>query len=512
MKRMQKAAGLILTAALLCTTLASCGSKTADSSGKETITVAVMDRGQVSAAEGTYDNNRWTKWISENSGINVEFVPIPRSELQSKLNLLIASGNAPDVFFDYDRSFVSRLIMDNAIQPIDEYVDKYSTAYKKYISEHNELEPYLKVDGKSYAFTSARSMDSIANQVIFIWQDWLDKLNLPTPQTVDDLINVARAFTKNDPDGNGVDDTLGVAATSAFPIIADAMYFCGSLWYDEDGQLDFAATSDRRVKEFEFLRTLYSEGLMDSEFFTDNNYTRGKQQWITGKAGMYFSSINSHYYEDLLKNVPDASVVPLTALSTEFGTNGLWQEAPPRLYVMMNAETKKQEAIVKYIDWMLETGWTSLTYGEEGVHYEMRGGLPHVTDQDKFQKEVQYASEYVIVSQGNKTPEYYRATAPEDPSKRKHALLTADAIEAALATEMRRDIPYEPVLNETANIWSEFNPILSEQRVKAMTGADGTTPQSAYDKLVSEWNRLGGENVEKAMNDWYAQNKDQLKK
>ena len=45
-----------------------------------------------------------------------------------------------------------------------------------------------------------------------------------------------------------------------------------------------------------------------------------------------------------------------------------------------------------------------------------------------------------------------------------------------------------------------------------MTGADGTTPQSAYDKLVSEWNRLGGENVEKAMNDWYAQNKDQLKK
>ena len=512
MKNMKKIISIALASVMACTVLASCGSDTTGSNQKETITVAVMDRGQVSASEGSYDENRWTKWINENAPVNVEFVSIPRSELQSKLNLLIASGTAPDVFFDYDRNFVGRMIMDNSIQPIDEYVEQYSTTYKQYISEHPELTPYVSVDGQSYAFTSARGDDSIANQVIFIRQDWLDKLNLETPKTAEDLINVARAFTKNDPDGNGVDDTYGVAATSAFPIIADAMFFCGSLWYDEGGSLEFASVSDRRVAEFEFLRTLYSEGLIDSEFFTDNNYTRAKQQWTTGKAGMYFSSINSHYYKDLLANDPNAVVVPLTALSTEYGTNGLWQEAPPRLYVMMNAETDKQEAIVKYIDWMLEDGWMPLTYGEEGVHYEMQNNQPVIIDQDKFDKEVKYAAEYVLVSQGNKNAEYYRATASSDPILQKDAYLTADAIDAALTTSMRRDIPYEPILDETATIWSEFDPILSEQRVKAMTGSDGSTPQSAYEKLVSEWQRLGGDNVTKAMNDWYAQNKDQFAK
>ena len=43
-------------------------------------------------------------------------------------------------------------------------------------------------------------------------KDWLDALGLEVPKTLEDLVNVSVAFTKQDPDGNGVDDTYGFTA------------------------------------------------------------------------------------------------------------------------------------------------------------------------------------------------------------------------------------------------------------------------------------------------------------
>ena len=47
---------------------------------------------------------------------------------------------------------------------------------------------------------------------LFIRKEWLDKLNLQMPKTLDDLLNVAKAFTFRDPDGDGKVDTYGFGA------------------------------------------------------------------------------------------------------------------------------------------------------------------------------------------------------------------------------------------------------------------------------------------------------------
>lgn len=39
--------------------------------------------------------------------------------------------------------------------------------------------------------------------MMFIRQDWLDNLNLEIPTTMEELKAVAKAFTEQDPDGNG---------------------------------------------------------------------------------------------------------------------------------------------------------------------------------------------------------------------------------------------------------------------------------------------------------------------
>ncbi|MBO1722884.1 sugar ABC transporter substrate-binding protein, partial [Extibacter sp. GGCC_0201] len=45
-----------------------------------------------------------------------------------------------------------------------------------------------------------------------IRQDWLDNLGLYMPTTAEELLDVMRAFTFDDPDGNGKDDTYGFTA------------------------------------------------------------------------------------------------------------------------------------------------------------------------------------------------------------------------------------------------------------------------------------------------------------
>lgn len=106
---------------------------------------------------------------------------------------------------------MDNLVVQDVIQPVDEYVEQYSTTYKQYLEEHPELKPYITAgDGKMYGMTSARTPLGVANHGMWIRQDWLDNLGLDTPTTIDELNEVALAFTKNDPDGNGQDDTFGI--------------------------------------------------------------------------------------------------------------------------------------------------------------------------------------------------------------------------------------------------------------------------------------------------------------
>jgi putative aldouronate transport system substrate-binding protein len=201
----------VLAASLSLAVLAACSSNTATESSstapqgsasaaatpvgpKKEISISTFDRGTVAAEEGSYEDNRWTKWINENSPAKVSWVPVPRAQAQQKLSTLVASGSAPDLIWEYDRNYIAQLANQGAIQPIDSYIEKYSTTLKKYLQEHPELKSAMTINGKMYAITSSRSIDGIANHAMWIRQDWLDKLGLKAPTTTEELIEVAKKF------------------------------------------------------------------------------------------------------------------------------------------------------------------------------------------------------------------------------------------------------------------------------------------------------------------------------
>ena len=66
------------------------------------------------------------------------------------------------------------------------------------------------IRGKSYGFAFPGSLQK--NEGLVIRKDWLDKLGLSMPTTLDELYDVCYAFTFKDPDGNGKNDTYGYGA------------------------------------------------------------------------------------------------------------------------------------------------------------------------------------------------------------------------------------------------------------------------------------------------------------
>jgi len=52
---------------------------------------------------------------------------------------------------------------------------------------------------------------SLARLGMIYRQDWLEKLSLEVPSTIDAFKKMVEAFTNGDPDGNGVKDIIGFA-------------------------------------------------------------------------------------------------------------------------------------------------------------------------------------------------------------------------------------------------------------------------------------------------------------
>ncbi len=469
------------------------------------INISTFDRGQVSSDEGTYEDNRWVKWIREQSGIDVTIVPVPRNQAQDSLNVLFASGQAPDMVWEYDRAYIGKLVTQGVIQPIGDYIEKYSTSYKKYLQENPDLLPHMTFNGEIYAVTAKRPITAIANHGMWIRQDWLDELKLERPTTVEELVEVAKAFKQRYPDSTPI---VGHTTADIYAAMFGAMNF---LWYLEDGKMQYGATLDRFADVIALEKQVYDLGLVDREYFTDNNNQRAAQLWTTGKAGIYLgqwgNGANDIMIQDMLANVPNAKPEPLEMVASKYGKYGAYQESSPNILVAFNKEMKNPKAAIEYLDWLIDKGWYTLAYGEEGVHYKLVDGVPKRLDEDKFNKEVLYAGEYAVVRDQVVKAEDLMVMAADDELSQRIAALKVESLKLTLKNEFRRDIPYQPSFDEINEIRATLDKFIRETRATAVTQGAKYTGEWAIGEIRKEWDRLGGAKAQEIAQQWYEENK-----
>jgi putative aldouronate transport system substrate-binding protein len=242
------------------------------------------------------------------------------------------------------------------------------------------------VDGKYYGLFTERPS---SRQGIILRKDWLEQLGLEEPHTIDALYQVLKAFAKQDPDGNGTPDTVGLVDRNdlvfgAFKTLSS--YFgTPNNWGLVDGKLLPEFETKAYVDTMDFMKTLFDEQLINREFaVTSKNVQR--DQFVSGKAGVYIGSMeDAKRMEEEAKQLnPDAR---FTLVNDIQGPEGLRVWAISNysgLYLFSKKAIPTEEALRKalhYFDQSMGiTVSNLLRHGIEGRHYVLEEGKVVVPD------------------------------------------------------------------------------------------------------------------------------------
>lgn len=480
------------------------------------ISATVYDRGAVPAAEGTIEENRWTKWINENGPVDVKFVAVPRTESGQKLNTLFASGSAPDLIFEYNPSVKTPLYDQKQLMPIDEMIDKYSTNYKNLLKEYPSLKKAaIMPDGKMYQFGKINSMTPLRGVVIR--SDWLKRLNLEVPKTLEDCYKVAKAFTEQDPDGNGKKDTFGIAMSYRAGETVNQMFQVG--WIVEDGKL--IKEWDHTAERLKFQKRLYDEGLIDKDYLNDNTGARALQDFVNGKVGILpwlfsWRDFTIKEYATLKDNVPEAKLEAIPYPEMEYGRFNPTLENPVQMTAVVNAKCKDPKAVMQYVDFMCsEKAGLAIRYGLEGEHYKLVEGKPVITDTEKFKNEVSWAGGgFGMLMNAPVMKPYASETADfnlDNPIEEEGYELYKQAIEVYLDPS----VPYPelthsehmPQLPKDLNVL-QANIDTDDFMAKAVVSGSSYTVDQAIKDAKNAWEKGGGKEIEEWMANWYEKEGD----
>ena len=99
-------------------------------------------------------------------------------------------------------------------------------------------------------------------------KDWADKLGLGAPETVEDVYNMAKAFTEQDPDGDGQNNTYGLCLCKyTGPIdLIQTWFGAGNAWVERDGKLIPSHMTDEYWEAVNYVKRMYDEGLVYSDW------------------------------------------------------------------------------------------------------------------------------------------------------------------------------------------------------------------------------------------------------
>ncbi|BFT70689.1 ABC transporter substrate-binding protein [Paenibacillus sp. P36] len=360
----------------------------------KTLTYWAELNGNIGSVKPTFQEVPFFQEWQKRTGINLKFIQPPANQAKEALNVLLASGELPDMIeYSWSSAFPGgpeKAINDGYILKLNDAIDKYAPNLKKYLKEHPEVDKQIKTDsGSYYAFPFIRGDDLLKTyQGPIIRKDWLDELGLPMPQTIDDWYNVLKAFKEK----------KGVAAPLTFLGMPTALFgldggaFIGAFgviknFYQEDGKIKYGPMEPGYKQFLATMQKWYAEGLIDKNIATvdtktmDSNMTSGKSA-----ATVWNSGAGIGKWQPIVKEKePKAQFAPAPYPVMKNGDKPKFGQKDfafvPTGGVAITANSKNVETAARLLDYAYgEEGHNFFNFGVEGVSYKMDNGYPKYTD------------------------------------------------------------------------------------------------------------------------------------
>ncbi|MEC0170959.1 hypothetical protein [Paenibacillus graminis] len=506
--------------------------------GKYDPTLTITTAKQQDENAGKYINgeslndNVMTRWGVDHLGIKIETTLLggDAANYNTKLRLaLTGSEKLPDIIPVYDTSLENDLIQSGQVKEITGDIQNYmpdrlKEIYKQYPTTFN---PVIQ-DGKVYGM--AISPNLTEGEVMLVRQDWLDKLNLKAPTTIDEFEKVIAAFTNNDPDGNGKKDTYGFDFSGkdsyntgwvSDPVMIFSAYTGRHLpgqWYNDNGKLTYGSVADGNKEALAKLRDWYSKGYLNKELATQGawdalaDFTEGKAGIIIGRPWLYGS------VKDVEKNIKGAKI---SAHPTIKGVkeDKTYQSGQLNDGVFMfNKNFTNMEAFFLYYDKLYDAafGTGDFKYGyAQGYDYDIVNGEV-VFDSAKFNKPLDAIQAPGKMTFTKNTPSvdgpgksYYDLANGAKPDNgvlmRAAAPVDQTAKDGFVISYENRDVLLPSAFNGAPtktmqSSWEQLTTMEKETFTKIIYSKE---PLEAYDEFVKQWHEKGGTQITEEVNDWY---------
>ncbi|MGN1142720.1 MAG: hypothetical protein ACI4TF_16085 [Oliverpabstia sp.] len=505
--------------------------------------------------ESAEDNAWWNLYKEEGYDLKLMY-NVDGTQEENKRTTAIASGTYPDIMYVRGADLV-KYAQTGVIASIDEAFETYATdELKEYIAVGGEgALDSAKVDGKLYGIPQVYDNHSAA-MMMFIRQDWLDNLGMEIPTTMDELKEVALAFTANDPDGNGQNDTYGLALNgkdgftywSGLQAFFEGYGAAPGHWsgqftfIEKDGEIVWGgALSDEMKAGLTDLQEMYQNGSLAKNFGT-MDYNQLLEDIGSGKCGIWFapnwgamvpaidamkSDINAHI---VTAKVPDGMGE---------GSSKPFIPTNPNGYYVISSKCANPEAIVK----MANLSVQKFCYPESAEEYEKYNGKTGVYSGWKTSlvqltsptESIESVSDIYQAVTNNQLDELSSARRVTADSIVAYTSAAEDGTLADKLAESDADVQtgisnytvygdplgggltmlklieegnfnylaYNYVPTDTmASAYSTLDSMTLETLVKIITGES----VDSYDDFLASWEALGGADATKEAQEWYDQN------
>ncbi|WP_010270585.1 extracellular solute-binding protein [Paenibacillus senegalensis] len=438
------------------------------------------------------NNNPYLDYIEKHTGLEIMVTLPPLEGYTDKLNLIMSSGQLPDMINTSDTALFANYVKQNLLMPLDDYLEEYGPELKRLIPE--EAWSQVRVDGKIYAVPSLNEVQG--TELIYARKDWLDRLQLDIPTTLEEYVDVMRAFAEQDPDGNGLDDTFGLSVTENLGRTAPFFGAFGTqkdAWYERDGVLVYSGILPETRQALEFLSRLYKEGLLDPQFPL-NKQRNLEDKVIDGRVGLYsaawFDTRNP--IEKNVRQDPQAQWIPLPYPVGPGGHSGTYSTSLVRTYNIVPAASTNPAGVIRLLNFIAGEGQLTLKLGFENEVWSMDNGRM-VSDFQEHNRQ-QYRGIYGALADVI-NPEIGKARLDSlgehfrlwDNIQMIHQHLIRNQFEAAPTPAMGK---YNAKLRKMQD----------ETFIKIVVG---TYPLDKFDEFVEWWRAEGGDEITAEVNEWY---------
>lgn len=492
---------------------------------KETVTftkgIKALNGAEGFAEGDGIDNNPYTRYVEETVNVKTDIAwEVAANNYDQKVSLSIASGDIPDMML-VNRTVFEQLVENDLIWDLTEVYDKcISDEIREVMDSYGQrLMDEVTVDGKLMAIPAT----AIGGQhnVLWIRQDWLDKLGLEVPKTVDDIIAVAKAFIENDMSGTG--KTVGLPVLDTVVGDYNSQYGVNTIfsaydawprrWIERDGKVVYGSILPETKAALQKLSEMYADGIIDKEFAVRQGGDRN-EMLVSGQAGMAFLPwYGGAFMTDSVKNDPDAEWTIVSAPVGEDGKLHVFSQDPVNQFMVISKKFEHPEAIIKALNagYDVSTGrsekgrdiYEQILTENPGLVWSV---VPVPVDCD-YENALQIGYDKMMnaIEKGSAegmtvdVQKWYTAYTHDkenpkaNPSEWREALMRTQGVKAAVIDpyEVEQVVYYGRTETMTQK-WTNLEDLELDMMLKIIMGEK---PIDEFDKFVETWNAMGGADI-----------------